>query len=123
MSINKNGQFARQNNATKASIDRTKIYSTGSFKNVYKGVYIEGERKGQECVAKIFKSGSVFESSYFAVELKVVAKALQLINKFNNISDSSTGISSQQFSVINISLVCGNNWSIYFSTSNFTGLG
>jgi hypothetical protein len=35
-------------------------------------------------VAKMFKTGSVFEDSYFAADLKVVAKALQIINNFNN---------------------------------------
>jgi hypothetical protein len=76
--------FARQNKASKAEIDRSTIFATGGFKNVYKGKYTEGERTGQECVSKIFKSGSVFEDSYFESELKVVAKALEIINKFNN---------------------------------------
>lgn len=75
--------FARQNNATSARIDNTIISATGSFKNVYKGKYTEGERAGEDCVSKIFKSGSVFEESYFAVEMKVVARALQVINNFN----------------------------------------
>ena len=44
---------------------------------------VEGQRKGEECVCKIFKSGSVFEESYFKNELKVVAKALEIINQFN----------------------------------------
>ena len=76
--------FSRQNNATKAEVYLSQVFATGGFKIVYKGKYTEGERKGEECVAKIFKTGSVFEESYFAVELKVVAKALQIINNFNN---------------------------------------
>ena len=31
----------------------------------------KGERAGEKCVGKIFKSGSAFEESYFANELKV----------------------------------------------------
>jgi len=76
--------FARRNNSTKAHADLTKVYAVGGFKNVYKAEYTEGDRKGEECVVKLFKSGSVYEASYFAVELKIVAKALELINKFNS---------------------------------------
>lgn len=68
---NKIVNFARQNNAHMANINKATIYATGGFKNVYRGKYTEGERTGQECVAKEFQSGSVFEESYFAVELKV----------------------------------------------------
>ena len=76
--------FARQNNSSKVALDLSTVYATGGFKDVYKGKYTVGERTGQECVSKRFKSGSVFEHSFFAAELKVVEKALQLINKFNN---------------------------------------
>ena len=82
--MNKTVDFGRKNNALKAGMDLSKIYSSGGFKNVYKGKYTEGERKEQECVAKVFKTGSVYEESFFASELKVVAKALQIINRFNN---------------------------------------
>ena len=75
--------YGRNNNATKATIEDSVLYASGAFKNVYKGKYIEGERAGQECVGKIFKSGSVYEDSYFEVDLKVVAKALEVINNFN----------------------------------------
>ena len=57
--------FEWENNASRASIDETIIFAEGAFKNVYKGAYTEGERKGEECVCKEFKTGSVFEESYF----------------------------------------------------------
>ena len=75
--------FSRGNNATTANADTSSIYATGAFKNVYKGKYTEGERAGQECVCKIFKSGSVFQESFFQVELQVVAKTLEIVNRFN----------------------------------------
>jgi hypothetical protein len=78
-----NTNFARKNNSCHAKVDNSTIYATGAFKNVYKGKYDEGERNGEDCVAKSFISGSVYEESYFAVEMKVVARALQVINKFN----------------------------------------
>jgi hypothetical protein len=43
-----------------------------------------GKRAGEDCVCKIFKSGSVFEDSYFKNELRVVEKALGIIKQFNN---------------------------------------
>ncbi|KAI9553924.1 hypothetical protein GHT06_019194 [Daphnia sinensis] len=75
--------FSRQNNASRATIETSTIFASGAFKNVYKGQYEKGERAGEECVCKMFKSGSVFEESYFEVELKVVAKALEIVNRFN----------------------------------------
>ena len=68
------------------------IFAEGAFKNVYKGKYTEGERKGEECVCKEFKTGSVFEESYFNNELKVVAKALAIINQFNKDGVITKGI-------------------------------
>lgn len=75
--------YARRNDSKRASADMTRIYASGGFKNVYKGVYTEGAREGQECVTKIFKTGSVFHDSYFESELKVVAKAMEIINQWN----------------------------------------
>lgn len=75
--------FARKNNASRASINTNEIYASGGFKNVYKGVYTIGERKGEACVCKIFKSGSVFEDSFFESELKVVAKSQEIVDSFN----------------------------------------
>jgi hypothetical protein len=75
--------FARENNASEAEINLDYVFATGAFKYVYKGRYTKGRRAGQECVCKIFKSGSVFEESYFRVELDVVAKALEVVNSFN----------------------------------------
>jgi hypothetical protein len=78
------GNFARENDASKAEINLDVLFAQGAFKNVYKGKYTIGERAGQECVCKMFKSGSVYEDSYFENELKVVHKALEIINRFND---------------------------------------
>lgn len=77
--------MARENNSTKAEINTIVLFAEGAFKNVYLGKYTEGSRKGEECVCKIFKSGSVFSESFFANDLKVVAKALEIVNKFNSL--------------------------------------
>jgi hypothetical protein len=74
--------YARENNATEAIV-YDPIFASGSFKNVSKGKYTNGEKVGEDCVCKYLKSGSVFEESYFQTELKVVEKALEIINNFN----------------------------------------
>ena len=42
-----------------------------------------GPRQGQDCVAKVFKTGSVYESSYFQNEMDVIAAAMNIVNRFN----------------------------------------
>ena len=76
--------YARKNDSYEARIDRSYVFAQGAFKIVYKGVYIEGKRAGQSCVSKEFKSGSVYEASYFANELKVVQRTLGIVRKFNS---------------------------------------
>ncbi|KAK6535977.1 hypothetical protein TWF281_000225 [Arthrobotrys megalospora] len=75
--------FARENKAFNANIYRNRLFGDGGFKKVYAGVYADGLRKGQDCVAKEFKSGTVVEDHYFAEELRICAKAQQIIDKFN----------------------------------------
>lgn len=76
--------FGRKNFSKQASIDRSTVFAVGGFKLVYKGTYVEGRRKGEACVCKVFKSGSVFENSFFDNEMKIVNKAAELINRFNS---------------------------------------
>ncbi|KAJ7301279.1 kinase-like domain-containing protein [Mycena albidolilacea] len=64
--------YARLNNSTRAEIDQSQVFATGTFKNVWKGIYTVGARTGQPCVAKEFKTGSVYESHYFEEEMNVI---------------------------------------------------
>ncbi|OAJ37841.1 hypothetical protein BDEG_21817 [Batrachochytrium dendrobatidis JEL423] len=75
--------FARENDSFETVPNMDVVFARGAFKNVYKGKYTKGNRTGQESVTKIFKSGSVFQESYFDNELKIVNKALEIINRFN----------------------------------------
>lgn len=84
--------YARENLSCRAEVYKSHIFATGTFKLVYKGAYTEGNRKNQDCVCKYFKTGSVFEESYFDNEIKVVTKALELITKFNNAGIISSDI-------------------------------
>ena len=74
--------YARENDAYECSF-RKQLFAQGTFKNVYKGIYVLGERRGQNAAVKVFKSGSVFEASFFDSELDVVEKAMEIINQFN----------------------------------------
>ncbi|KAJ7248189.1 kinase-like domain-containing protein [Mycena haematopus] len=75
--------YSRQNNATHASIDRSKVFASGTFKNVWKGTYTVGTRKGQSCVAKEFKTGSVYEDYYFEEELNIIRRSQKVIDAWH----------------------------------------
>jgi hypothetical protein len=76
--------YTRSNNATNATIERSMgIFASGTFKNVWQGVYTDGVRKGHKCVAKEFKTGSVLEAHYFEEELEIVARTQKIIDDFD----------------------------------------
>lgn len=60
-----------------------KCFAQGANRWVDRGVYTSGPRKGQRCVVKRFKSGSVFADRYFDVDLKTVDRTIKLVNAFN----------------------------------------
>eukprot|EP01135_Chromosphaera_perkinsii_P008823 Nk52_evm18s1485 gene=Nk52_evmTU18s1485 len=64
-------------------------FAEGTFKWVDKGEYTEGERCGHPCVMKWFKTGVVYEAHYFATDLKVTEKAVDIIQKFNDLQNVS----------------------------------
>ncbi|KAI1491549.1 kinase-like protein [Biscogniauxia mediterranea] len=61
-------------------------FAEGAFRWVAKGTYTEGPRAGQACVAKWFKTGAVFEADYFTLDIKAVDKALEIVNRFNELN-------------------------------------
>ena len=75
---------SRWNISSTAHVYTDKIFSDGSFKNVYRAKYTEGQRAGEACVAKEMKSGSTWMASVFDNELKVVSRAVDIIEQFNN---------------------------------------
>ncbi len=65
-----------------------KIIGVGAFKNVYASQYLREEHSatcGEACVVKVFKSGAVFEESYFQHELEIVKISAKIIDAFNNL--------------------------------------
>ncbi|RSL83082.1 hypothetical protein CEP51_004713 [Fusarium floridanum] len=61
-------------------------FAQGSFRWVAKGSYSSGTRQGQACVVKWFKTGAVFEADYFTLDIKAVDKALEIVNRFNELN-------------------------------------
>ncbi|UKZ73889.1 hypothetical protein TrVFT333_001543 [Trichoderma virens FT-333] len=57
----------------------------GTFRWVAKGKYTSGPRKNQACVTKWFKSGAVFSEEYFTHDILAVDKALEIVNRFNQL--------------------------------------
>ncbi|KAI1110982.1 kinase-like domain-containing protein [Nemania sp. NC0429] len=75
---------SRTNNATRADIYRHRLFASGTFKNVYAGMYTVGERAGQRCVSKEFKTGSVYETHYFDEEMNVMRRAQAVIDDWQD---------------------------------------
>ncbi|KAI1498353.1 kinase-like protein [Biscogniauxia marginata] len=85
------GEFdsGRYNISSSASIPHRELnnpFSQGAFRWVAKGTYTEGSREGQACVVKWFKTGAVFEADYFTLDIKAVDKALEIVNRFNELN-------------------------------------
>jgi hypothetical protein len=76
---------SRWNNAANAEVDRSTVFGQGSFKVVYKGRYTSGEREGEDCVVKEMRSGSAWLASVFDNDIEVVERAVDIIERFNNI--------------------------------------
>lgn len=77
---------ARDNNATACEVrgsDMESPFASGTFRWVAKGTYTRGARAGQACVIKWFKTGGVMEERFYAADLKVVAKAVELVRGWN----------------------------------------
>ena len=77
--------YARQNDASRGEVCTSKgVWASGSFKDVYKGRYTEGSRAGKRSVSKFMRNADPYLAEVFNMELEVVDKAQELIDKFNN---------------------------------------
>jgi hypothetical protein len=75
--------YQRTNNAYYAHFKDSRPFSKGRFKLVWKGVYTKGTRKGEACVSKEFKTGSVYEEWYFDKELDIIDRAQRIIDDWH----------------------------------------
>lgn len=59
-------------------------FSRRCFQKCVQRYYTKGERTGEKCVPKEFKTGATFEESYFQHELAVVEKAMEIVSQYNS---------------------------------------
>lgn len=86
-SLRGENETARENMSSQAvftSEDLDSPFASGAFRWVAKGKYTNGPRNGEKCVCKWFKSGVVYESTYYEKDVKAIAKAMEIIREFNN---------------------------------------
>lgn len=79
------GRYNLSNTATYSYDDLEDPFAEGAFRWVAEGTYTSGPRSGQPCVTKWFKTGAVFENDYFTLDIKAVDKALEIVNRFNEL--------------------------------------
>ena len=80
------GPTERKNDATRANFSSESLrnpFAEGGFRYVAKGMYTEGSRRGEGCVCKWFKSGFVYESTFYDVDIKAMREALGIIEQWN----------------------------------------
>jgi hypothetical protein len=78
----------RYNNASGGFVQNeelARLFAQGSFRYVAEGRYTGGARKGQRNVVKWFKTGVVFEEEYFRLDIKAVDKAVEIVDRFNEL--------------------------------------
>ena len=64
----------------KASCSRIRYLASGAHRDVYLEEYSKGPRKGQFCVSKHFKTGSVYEDRFFSEDISANKEAAEIIN-------------------------------------------
>eukprot|EP00929_Paragymnodinium_shiwhaense_P056339 TRINITY_DN281_c0_g1_i1.p1 TRINITY_DN281_c0_g1~~TRINITY_DN281_c0_g1_i1.p1 ORF type:complete len:469 (-),score=106.30 TRINITY_DN281_c0_g1_i1:273-1679(-) len=79
----RNSVNEQSTNSSHVRIDTSRVFALGQFRYVYRAIYDRGPRAGEESVAKIFKTGCVYEDSYYDQDIKAVKKAGELIEAFN----------------------------------------
>lgn len=75
---------ARRNISSHAEVSTDILFASGTFKNVYQGVYTCGPRQGEQCVCKEFKTGSVYENSFFEEEMKIIRRTQKIIDEWTD---------------------------------------
>ena len=79
-------QTARTNDAQTASFEGYDLdypFAQGTFRWVAKGRYTTGNRAGQPCVCKWFKTGGVVESHFYDADLKASDEAIRMVTMWN----------------------------------------
>jgi len=91
--LSRQAESGRYNNTELYSISQEEPFAQSPFNCVTKGTYLSGPRRGQACVVKRSKSiGVCLSDDAYAVELKLIDKALEIIHRFNQIYTISSAI-------------------------------
>lgn len=104
------GRYNQSSEAEYTHYNLKNPFASGAFRWVAKGSYTKGPRQGQASVCKWFKTGTVFSTDYFILDIKAVDKALEIVNRFNQL-----GIINKQI-VVNVPEVwtfeddCDDEW-------------
>jgi len=64
--------------------------ASGAHRHVDKGVYSKGPRKNQHCVSKYFKTGSVYEDTFFEEDVRAVSEVGKIVQAFNALGHAKT---------------------------------
>mmetsp|Transcript_158349 Transcript_158349/g.288771 ORF Transcript_158349/g.288771 Transcript_158349/m.288771 type:complete len:349 (+) Transcript_158349:67-1113(+) len=72
---------ARCNLSTHAQ-DTSEMIGEGEFRRVTLGYYTEGPRQGEKCVCKVFKTGGVYEDTFFSADMKASESAVEFVEAF-----------------------------------------
>lgn len=68
-----------------AECERIRYLDSGAHRHVYLQRYTKGPRKGQCSVEKVFKTGSVYENTFFQDDIQVTKEAEKIITSFNKL--------------------------------------
>ncbi|KAK4194845.1 kinase-like domain-containing protein [Triangularia verruculosa] len=85
-------------------------FAQGAFRMVAKARYTVGERKGQPCATKWFKTGAVYSSDFWELDIKAVHKALEIINLFNDSKMVNVAVKLNMPTVWRFGSTWGQQW-------------
>mmetsp|Transcript_106797 Transcript_106797/g.275997 ORF Transcript_106797/g.275997 Transcript_106797/m.275997 type:complete len:358 (+) Transcript_106797:44-1117(+) len=69
-------------NLSNRANDEGVLVGEGEFRRVRLGRYTEGPRVGERCVHKVFKTGGVYEDTFFTDDIKASDKAVEIAGAF-----------------------------------------
>jgi hypothetical protein len=76
-------------NSTDVTIDDSNVLGSGSYRIAYEGVYIGGSRNQQKAACKRFKDEfQIIEQEFYQTDFKVVDKAIELAESWNDMCRS-----------------------------------
>ena len=75
--------MAAHRNLSNRATDSGVVIGEGEFRRVTLGHYTEGPRISEKCVMKAFKSGGVYEDTFFSDDIKASESAIETLQAFS----------------------------------------